>query len=60
LNDIFRINLMIVVIIRYIDVNLMPSRYAFSLVFFPKIIVDINNDKMGISILIVFDGIFIK
>ena len=40
----------------YIDVNFSPSKYAFILVFFPRIIVAIINEIIGISILIILIG----
>lgn len=36
----------------YIDVNLIPSRYALDVTFLPNIIVDIRMDIIGIKILI--------
>lgn len=38
----------------YIDVNFIPSRYAFDLVFFPNIIDDIRIEIIGINNFITF------
>ena len=40
----------------YTDVNFNPSRYAFSLVFFPKMIDDIRMEMIGINIFITLVG----
>ena len=44
----------------YRDVNFIPSRYAFDLVFFPNIIVDIIIDIIGINSFIILVGIVKK
>ena len=46
--------------IMYGDENFIPSRYAFCLVFLPKIIDDIRIEIIGISSLITFVGMFRK
>lgn len=42
--------------IMYINVNFNPSRYAFSLVFFPRIIDDIRIEIIGINNFITLVG----
>lgn len=53
-NGFFVIMEIIIDIMIYIDVNFIPSRYAFCLVFLPNIIDDIRIEIIGINNFISF------
>jgi len=60
LNEELKINFNIVINTKYIKENFIPSIYPFFLTSLPNIILDINNDNIGIIILITDIGILIK